>query len=250
MTNETTQTTQTEQTNYAIGARLKSAREALGMDKKDVAAQLRLNENVIAMMETDEYPNSLPTIFIRGYLRSYGKFLELPDYVIKEALAPITPPVKEAPQPEAKNTAVVPKLNKKIMMKTVNLVIALTLVSMVWLWWHNHNTTSVVAQADRNLAIPFDMGAPEAAAASAATPFIAEPVNTGNSTANQSINIPLAPQVNHALSDATIKPVTAAATANEPAAAKAPVNSQPQVAAPQNKVKTTSADEDDYDDVE
>jgi ribosome-binding protein aMBF1 (putative translation factor) len=57
MTNETTQTSKPDQINYTIGARLKSAREAMGMDQKEVATHLRLHEKMINMLEKDTYPN-------------------------------------------------------------------------------------------------------------------------------------------------------------------------------------------------
>ena len=40
-------------------------------------------------MEKEKYPNDLPTTFIRGYIRSYGKLLQIPEYEIKKAIEPI-----------------------------------------------------------------------------------------------------------------------------------------------------------------
>jgi len=208
MNNETTQSTPSGQNIYAIGARLQSAREALGMDRKDVAAQLRLNEKVITMLEKDDYPNDLPTIFVRGYLRSYGKFLQLPDYVIKEALAPIQPPIKIEVEPASKPAT--HKISKKMIMNTVNYGIALTILSLVWLWRHNHNSSTTMQSADKALGIPFDMGIPQGAQISAATPLAPTPIDTGNV---QSIQIPLAPQVNHVASSANTSSPSKVATA-------------------------------------
>src|SRR5665213_1734896 len=103
MTNETTLSSKSDHINYAIGARLKAAREALRFNQKDVANQLRLHEKLISMLENDTYPADLPMIFVRGYIRSYCKFVELPDYVIKEALQPVQPPVMHVAEPEPKS---------------------------------------------------------------------------------------------------------------------------------------------------
>lgn len=258
MTEESMQSTQTETKNFVLGQRLKSAREAMGMERKDVATQLRLHENVISMLEKDEYPNSLPTVFIRGYLRAYGKFLDLPDYVMKEAMAPIQPPpVKETTTPEAKKAAPA-RISKKMLMKTINAAIAITMVSLVWQWWNTHSAANVMPP-EKDLAIPFDNGAPEAAQLSAATPMESAPIHTGNPTSIQSIQIPLAPQINRALSDATTKPVSPLKpdnTASATPAASQPVATAPErtstVVAHSTKVKTLPAgdDDDDFDDVE
>ena len=91
MTNEIHQTQAAEHQPVPFGTRLQSAREALGIERKDAAAQLRLNEKVIVMMEKERYPTDLPVTFIRGYIRSYGKLLQIPEHEIKQAIEPIKP---------------------------------------------------------------------------------------------------------------------------------------------------------------
>lgn len=90
------------QNSLTFGQRLISCREALGLDRKEAASQLRLPERIIIMLESDEIEPNLPTTFLRGYIRSYGKFLAISEQEVQAALAML------APQPashEAANVA-------------------------------------------------------------------------------------------------------------------------------------------------
>lgn len=61
------------------GEKLKSARESLGLSIWDVASQLYLSERVIQALEEDDYHDGLPVrAFVRGYVQSYSKLLNLP----------------------------------------------------------------------------------------------------------------------------------------------------------------------------
>jgi len=67
------------------GARLRQAREQKNISVQQVADKLYLDAGIISSLESDDY-DSLPSpIFIRGYLRSYAKFLDLPAESIVEA---------------------------------------------------------------------------------------------------------------------------------------------------------------------
>src|SRR5258706_11626564 len=69
-----------------IGARLKAAREAQHLTEKDVAARLNLNSRFIYMMESETFEKNLPETFVRGYIRSYARLLNLNDNEITEAI--------------------------------------------------------------------------------------------------------------------------------------------------------------------
>lgn len=60
------------------GARLKAGREAQGQSLEQAARHLRLDEPTLAAIEADQYPTHVPATFLRGYLRAYAKWLELP----------------------------------------------------------------------------------------------------------------------------------------------------------------------------
>lgn len=136
-----------EQKTPPFGARLQAAREALRLDRKEVATRLRLNEKYIIMMEKNRYPADLPVTFIRGYLRSYGKFLQLPDHEIKKAIEPIKPRpvpldieamIKQA-QASPKTVAIHENRPSNYMMHLLTSTIALAMFTMVGTWWYDHN---------------------------------------------------------------------------------------------------------------
>lgn len=60
------------------GARLKAGREAQGQSLEQAARHLRLDEPTLAAIEADQYPAHVPATFMRGYLRAYAKWLEMP----------------------------------------------------------------------------------------------------------------------------------------------------------------------------
>ncbi len=66
------------------GKLLRAAREARGISTQQVAGSLRLDVKHIEAMERDEFTNFVAPVFVRGYLRSYARFLDLsPDSIVK-----------------------------------------------------------------------------------------------------------------------------------------------------------------------
>lgn len=136
--------TETQQENTEVkptpfGARLQSAREVLGLQRKDAATQLRLNERVIIMMEKDRYPVDLPVPFIRGYLRAYAKLLQIPEFEIKKALEQIKP--KTFTPPTAPLT---PKTltSGNYFMQIFTYLLIITLIALVAIWWYSHTNSN------------------------------------------------------------------------------------------------------------
>lgn len=72
-----TSTSAEKKTVRGPGARLTTAREARHMGVEQVAAQLRLDGNVIRALEADDYAALPSATFVKGYLRSYGRMLAL-----------------------------------------------------------------------------------------------------------------------------------------------------------------------------
>lgn len=74
----------TNDTSSGPGQRLRMAREAQGLSLKDVASRLRLDVKQIEDIERNEFNNLMAPVFIRGYLRSYARLVNLsPDAVVK-----------------------------------------------------------------------------------------------------------------------------------------------------------------------
>ncbi|MDD2767851.1 MAG: DUF4115 domain-containing protein [Methylococcus sp.] len=61
------------------GALLKAAREARGLAVESVARELHWPLETVAALERDDYAKLPPAAFVRGYIRSYARLLELPE---------------------------------------------------------------------------------------------------------------------------------------------------------------------------
>jgi cytoskeleton protein RodZ len=141
MTNET-QTQPSEHKPIPFGDRLKSAREALGIERKDAAAQLCLSEKIIIMLEKDMYPADLPVMFIRGYIRSYGKLLQIPEHEIKKGIEPIKPTPLSHDHDYPKTISKVPAApvtSGNYFMQIFTYLIVFTLLGLVAMWWYSNS---------------------------------------------------------------------------------------------------------------
>lgn len=149
-----------------FGARLKTAREALGIDCKEVAAQLRLHENMIMMMEHGEYKTDIPMTFIRGYVRSYSKLLGIPEKEVHEIMESMQPKQNtnedlafahlhtkaENPDFLSKHFPLIDIGNASKQLFNCLLVIAL--IVLVAAWWHTHKTNLNKATQATSLDLP------------------------------------------------------------------------------------------------
>jgi cytoskeleton protein RodZ len=61
----------------ALGARFKAAREARGLSISDVAEQIRIRSVYLEAIESDNWKAIGAPVYIRGFLRTYARFLGL-----------------------------------------------------------------------------------------------------------------------------------------------------------------------------
>lgn len=59
------------------GASLRNAREAAGLSAKEVADSLNLLVSNVEAIEANNYAHMNADIFVRGYIKSYARFLDL-----------------------------------------------------------------------------------------------------------------------------------------------------------------------------
>ena len=71
---------QTEKTDLSFGDRLRQAREALNLSLEDAAKAISLRPSILEKLENNEFvQKNVPSTFMKGYVRSYTKFLRIPD---------------------------------------------------------------------------------------------------------------------------------------------------------------------------
>ncbi|OOF53417.1 hypothetical protein BKK53_01450 [Rodentibacter trehalosifermentans] len=64
----------------SLGERFRQAREALNLSLEDVSKEITLRPAILMQIENNEFiQKNVPATFMRGYVRSYGKFLRLPE---------------------------------------------------------------------------------------------------------------------------------------------------------------------------
>lgn len=69
-----------EQQNLTLGEKFCQARKALNLSLEDVSKQITLRPSILEQIENNEFvQKNVPATFMKGYVRSYGKFLRLPE---------------------------------------------------------------------------------------------------------------------------------------------------------------------------
>lgn len=205
--------------NTSFGNRLKAAREAMGLERKDVAAQLRLNEKFLVMMEKDRFSADLPLTFARGYLKTYAKFLQIPEFETKKALESLKP------RPGTQDTFAprnLPQITTgNYFMQLFSYLVVFTMVGLAGAWWYTHPNLPASILAENS----FSFGKQTATPAKDAAPTPAHMANATQTPAN----MPIATETkapNHTLTvttDSGIDPIpapgtTTATTTNDTAA--------------------------------
>lgn len=139
-----------------LGKRLKQAREGLHLSVKEAAVRLHLNANVIQILEAEEFKSSLPPTFVRGYLRSYGRLLNIPDQEISAALEQldITPKPTAIDVTSMLATAETQKDSRYVQWTTYSVISVL--IVLVGFWWtsHSHNAGPQLLSEEAPAAAP------------------------------------------------------------------------------------------------
>ena len=76
-----------EQQCFFVGDSLKQARKSKNMEIEDVAQQLYINPSTISHMEEENFDQIGEEVFIKGHLKNYAQFLDLPVEKILSALS-------------------------------------------------------------------------------------------------------------------------------------------------------------------
>jgi cytoskeleton protein RodZ len=126
-----------------LGLRLKSAREAMHLSEKEAAARLHLNASLITIMESENFENAPPAAFLRGYLKSYARLLNLPETELNTALKDLAdsiPTNQKSSVPVLKQR---PINRSDRYLRWATYVIVLLLVSLVSIWWSSHSRYTI-----------------------------------------------------------------------------------------------------------
>jgi cytoskeleton protein RodZ len=150
-----TEATQDHQEANTTGARLRHAREQLGLSQQAVAERLCLKVSTVRDIEDDKAPADLASTFLRGYIRSYARLVHIPE----EELLPMM--AKQAPIRAAKVAPMqsfsLGKRRKKrdgwLMSFTWLVLFVVIGLSGAW-WWQDHKAQQeeITTMADQSSA--------------------------------------------------------------------------------------------------
>ncbi|WP_157976523.1 helix-turn-helix domain-containing protein [Parahaliea mediterranea] len=125
------------------GAMLRRAREARKLSPEEVTRRMNWLPCYVGIIERDDYAALRRPTFARGYVRAYGKLLEVPEGPLMAAfdevageLAGPGPVRRVAPARSARHT--------QLLQIAVGIVLLAMLVAGLW-WWRGSATQSVVA---------------------------------------------------------------------------------------------------------
>lgn len=154
--NDNQNTEQQYANNAAIemGAKLRYAREQKGFSIGEVAERLKLPARQIEGLESGNYEGMPEPIFIRGFLRTYGRFLGLDESEVASYLDRILPQNRSNLYAVERNNQ---SLNyqqteiKKSFPKWVAGLLVLTLVGAGVYVWQNKSNLEYAKQTDSNI---------------------------------------------------------------------------------------------------
>lgn len=125
----------------SAGALLREARERLGLTIADAAAQTKLAPRQIEALEADDYQHLPEMAFVRGFVRSYAKVLQIDAQPLLAALpqahvaAQVSPASVEVPFPDARS----PQLQNLIWLGAA---LFLSVVVVAFAVWHYTSPSS------------------------------------------------------------------------------------------------------------
>lgn len=117
------------------GEIFRQTREALNLSLEDVAKEITLRPSILEQLENNEFiQKSTPSIFVKGYVRSYAKFLRLPDSVWENIVFAETE--KNDLGKNARSTRAVNQYSShNRWIGRLTAIVFVIVISMTGLWW-------------------------------------------------------------------------------------------------------------------
>ncbi|WP_206867154.1 cytoskeleton protein RodZ, partial [Escherichia albertii] len=137
------------------GARLRNAREQLGLSLQAVAERLCLKVSTVRDIEEDKAPADLASTFLRGYIRSYARLVHIPEEELLPGLE------KQAPLRAAKVAPMqsfsLGKRRKKRdgWLMTITWLVLFVAIGLSGAWWwqdHKAQQEEITTMADQSSA--------------------------------------------------------------------------------------------------
>ena len=132
-----TQTKETVAPAIEAGTLLKNKRESLGLTQKQISDRLKLRGTLIQQIEENQFESDQVATFMRGYIRSYAKYVNLDEKVVLSALHHAGDAQhQEQEMLSFSRKTKTEKHNSRIMILTWSIFAVIAGISSLW-WWQN-----------------------------------------------------------------------------------------------------------------
>ena len=149
------QDSQEEQVVYSSGTILKQARESLGLSIDELAEQIRVPLNVLEAIEIDKVPKNLPETFIRGYIRSYARKVNVDEALVLpevETVAAINQTTSQSNMQSFSRRTRRKSLEKRLWYFTWLMVIAVVIAVVYW-WFQDSERSNFAPVVETEQAV-------------------------------------------------------------------------------------------------
>lgn len=204
------------------GVVLRGAREAMGYSLAEVSQALKFSVRQLEALENDDYSSLKGATFIRGFVRSYARYLKIDEVPLLASLEPQAPVAVAEVHPVESMDAEMPASggdgSKRFYLLAA---VVLLLGGVAWFVWQGKipqkGAEKLAASASASVVAP------------QTKPRQVEPVAVADPTPAKVPDVSPAPVASPSTVDAPAPPVAVTA---EPTAAEAPAGSQPVVTQP------------------
>ncbi|TDB61066.1 cytoskeleton protein RodZ [Photorhabdus khanii] len=142
-----------EQAHLTAGQLLRQAREQHGLTQQTVADRLCLKLSTIRDIEEDNIPANMVPTFLRGYVRSYAKLVQIPEAEILAILDKHTPAKTAKVSPMQSFSLGKKRKKRESWLMWITWLIILVVISLTgaW-WWQNHiaQQKELISMADQS----------------------------------------------------------------------------------------------------
>jgi cytoskeleton protein RodZ len=176
---EVSDSTQEHSDGKSLGTRLREAREASDLSVEKIADELRIEEHVLVALESDRLSDiKAAPVFIKGYIKQYGRLLQLDYEELKAAFENQTNAEDIRLRP---NTSIQLRDERQITIWIIAAIAVLIVAGALALWWFNAeevripNPFSGPADTDQAVVLPDsrELSLPMAGSSSASEPAAA-----------------------------------------------------------------------------
>jgi len=129
------------------GERLQAARISMGLTMEDVANRMHLSTGILSSLENNHFDEITAPIFVKGYLRSYARIVNLSEEEIIQQYASYCPDCDPPITSTSNTTAELNADDSRIKWFTWLVIIGLIVLLVSW-WWNRYQQPAETLSLD------------------------------------------------------------------------------------------------------